>query len=109
LAEQGLGADRQVFADVVEPFNMATDILEAGQEAWPAGAAGDQGAMQGHGLGSVFNPAEADQARATAQRVVAVPMGAAEAGDLAPVPSRHAVEQHHLASVRQQGGDGLSC
>lgn len=108
IAGQAFGLDQQVGGLVVQAQGVA-DAARAGQIALTGrlAAVGEQGAMQGHGLGGVLADAGGHAwLRIIAQRVVGAAMAAGGALDGRGVPVAHRVEQAHVALVGNAGGNG---
>lgn len=86
VAGQALGTDDQFARQVVEAGGMQRHAAHAGQVALARLAAfvivaGEQGAVDGHGLGGVFDAVGGTEAAIGAQRVGRVGVAASRAGD----------------------------
>ena len=93
---------------IVEARDMQAHAAHAGQVALtrPVRDPGQQGAMQRHRLGGIFDAGGGAQASFGTQRVGRIGMTDGAAGNEVPRPVDRGSEQAHAALVRDTGGDG---
>jgi hypothetical protein len=110
IAGHALTADQEVSLDIIQSRDVQLDAAQAYQVACRGcvGAAGDECAMHGHRLRRVFNAAGAAEASVRAQRIICIAMRRSAALDARAIPTQHAIEQAHLAGVRNVGFDPVT-
>lgn len=105
---QALGRDIEIGGDIVKPIRQQIDAAYAGEIAlaWPVIAGCQQGTVNSHRLGCVFNAAGgAEPAGAIAQRIVQPPVTNRHAADAQRRPLNDRIEQTHATVMWNMGGD----